>query len=249
MASNRTVNASRRRGDQVIQWMWLAILAVIVLIVTAVLWIVVTGIMDPPAPRSYHERQLDLLETVVKEKPTVPRAWADYARAFIAAKQYSRAERVLDKGDRAVGEETPELTVERARLAVHTGETEEALKLLAHALKVTKAKRAKEIAEMTKKGVTVDPRIVHSEEMAAAAEMQGDMLASEERWAEAVESYGVAIFEKPENVDYLVKRGAVYIQMDEPKKAKADFEAALVYVPDYQPAVAGLARLEKGSTP
>lgn len=220
---------------------------VLVLILTAGLWVAATGIVDPPAPRSYHERQIELLETVVKQKPKAPRAWADYARAYIAAEQYAQAGRVLDRGEAAVGTKTPELTLERARLAVAKGDVEEGLKLVTKSLAVTTALRKTTMEEFAAKGVTVDPRTVRKQEMASAADMQGDLFAAKKQWPEAAKAFSIAVYEKPESADYLVKRGAVYIEMNELKKARADFDQALLFVPGFEPALAGIKRIEKGS--
>jgi len=247
LARTRTNSTPTGSGDPIIKYLAIGAFSVFVLILTATLWIISANIMDPPAPRSYHERQLELLETVVTQKPKSARAWADYARAYIAAKQYSQAARVLVRGEKIIGVATPELTLERARLSVARGDRAEGLKLVQNSIKVTTALRQKTIAELGAKGVTVDPRTVKGDEMASAGDLEGDLLAAEKQWPEAVKAYSIAVYEKPANADYLVKRGAVYIEMKEEKKAKADFEKALTYIPGFKPALSGLERIEKGS--
>lgn len=246
MARTRANQASAG-SDPVIQWLVIAAFSVVVLILTAAMWVIMTGISDPPAPRSYHERQIDLLASVVKTKPKVARAWADYARAYIAAKQYSQAARVLDRGERAVGTSTPELALERARLAAAQGHTEEATKLAKKAIDLTEAARQKVFTEMAAKSVTIDVRTIKHDEMASALELYGDLLAEQKHWSKAAQAYGFAIQEKPESVDFLVKQGAVYLELNDTNKAKADFEKALTYVPDFEPALTGLERIKKGS--
>lgn len=247
MARISTTSNSNGTGDPVVKWLAISAVAVLVLILTAGLWVAATGIVDPPAPRSYHERQIELLEVVVKQKPKAPRAWADYARAHIAARQYTQAGRVLDRGEAVLGTKTPELTLERARLAVAKGDEDEGLKLVTKSLAVTTALRKETIQEFAAKGVTVDPRTVHKREMASAADLQGDLLAAKKQWPEAVKAFSTAVYEKPESADYLVKRGAVYIEMNDPEKARADFKRALLFVPGFEPALTGLKRIEKGS--
>ncbi len=239
---------TRKAFDPTVRWLAIASFAVVVLILTLALWIVTTGIMDPPAPRSFYEKQIELLEQVVQEKPKVAAAWGDWARALIVAEQYSAAERVLKRGEKAVGTKTPELNLEWARLALARGDEDKALKLADKTLEVTKAFRKKELDALAEKAIFPDPRVVRGPVMAAAAAMKADLLAAKEQWAEAAKAYTIAVYEQPESADYLVKRGAVYIELGEEKKARADFERALTYIPDFEPALTALERLEKGGS-
>ncbi len=242
-------NGSKRASvDSVIKWLAIASFAAVALILTLGLWIVATGIMDPPAPRSFYEKQIELLEEVVKEKPKVAAAWGDWARALIVAKQYSAAERVIERGEKVVGTKTPELNLERARLALARGDHDEALKLAEQTLKVTTAFREKELKALEEKAIFPDPRVVRGPVMAEAAAMKGDLLAAKKRWDEALKAYSIAVYEEPESADYLVKRGSVYIETGDEKKARADFERALTFIPDFEPALTGLKRLEKGTS-
>jgi tetratricopeptide (TPR) repeat protein len=248
MTSRQSNRARNESGDPVTRWLIVAIISVVVLVLTLGLWIVATGIFNPPAPRTYHERQIDLLEQVVRQKPKVARAWADWARALIAAKQYSAAERVISQGEKAVGKDTPDLNLERGRLLMARGKITEAETQLAKALKITQTLRAKELKRMEAMGIVPDPQTVASDVMEAITTLQGDLYASQKKWPEAVKAYTLALVEDPQAADTLVKRGAVYIELDEPKKAKADFQTALTYIPDFAPALTGLERLEKGTT-
>lgn len=248
MTSRQSTRGRSETGDPITRWLIFAIVSVVVLVLTLGLWIVATGIFNPPAPRTYHERQLDLLEQVVKKKPKVAKAWADWVRALTAAKQYSSAERVLARGEKAVGKDTPELNLERGRLLMARGKMKDAETQLAKALKITSDVRKKELDRMQALGILPNPRLIKGDVMREITSLQGDLYASEKKWPEAVKAYGLALFEDPQAADLLVKRGAVYIEMDEPKKAKADFDAALKFVPDFAPALTGLERLEKGTT-
>lgn len=249
MSSQSTTPASRTKtSDPVVTWFVYGIAAVIVLILSLALWVLLTGIMNPPTPRSYHEKQLDLLEQVVKQKPKVATAWADWARALIAAKQYSQAQRVLDRGDKALGKKTPELDLERARLELARGKKDSALKMLDETLKLAQQIRADELGKLSEKAVVIDPRTIKGDVIANAADLKGDLLAEKAQWAEAEKAYSTAVYEKPQSADYLVQRGAVYIELKEFDKAKKDFEQALAFIPDFQPALTGLERVEKESS-
>lgn len=248
MSAESVTPAKRSRSkDPAAAILGYAIFAVIILILVMALWVVTTGVFNPPTPRSYHERQLDLLEQVVKQKPKSAVAWGDWVRALIESKQYGAADRVIRRGEKALGTETPELAVEKARLAVARGQDAQALKLLDEALKLAKKHRAEELAKLAAKAIDIDPREISGPAMADAAAMKGGLLAKEKKWAQAVEAFNIAIYERPESTDYLIERGGVYIEMHEYAKAKADFEKALTYIPGYKPALEGLARVEKES--
>lgn len=249
MGSERIVPAQQQKPyDKVLVALWVGIFVVITLILTAALWVVSTGIIDPSTPRSYHERQIDLLEQVVKQKPKAATAWADWARAQIEAKQYRAAANVLDRGDKALGKVTPELTVERARLAYVQGDVDEALKLAEKTLKLATDIRNEEVAKLAAKSVTIDPREIRGNPMADAAVIKGNILATRKQWAEAAKAFSIAVYEKPQSADYLVQRGAVYIELREFDKAKADFKLALSFIPGFEPALTGLKRVEKESS-
>lgn len=237
----------RRDPAEVNRWLIAAIIGVVVLILTVGLWIVATGIMNPPTPRTYHERQLDLLETVVKQKPKAVSAWSDYVRALTAAKQYSAAQRTLARAEKVVGKDTPELALERARLTLARGDQKQGAAELAKALKITQDLRKEVLAEFAKKGVVVDPKIIKGPVMAEIARLQGDQFASEKKWPEAIKAYSIALVERPTDADLLVLRGSVYLETDDAEKAEADFKQALEYIPDFQPALDGMKRLEKGN--
>ncbi|MDO8963221.1 MAG: tetratricopeptide repeat protein [Coriobacteriia bacterium] len=236
-----------RSGDKVATALVYGIFGIVVLILTLVLWVVFNGLMNPTTPRSYHERQIKLLEEVVVQKPKVAAAWADLARALIVAKQYNSAASVLDRGDKALGKDAPELALERARLALVRGQADEALRLADKALKVTSAFRERQMAKFAEKAVTVDPRTIQADVMAEAAEMKGSLLAAKKSWTDAEKAYSIAIYEKPGSADYLVTRASVYIELREYDKARADADKALAMIPGFEPALTVLKRIDKGS--
>lgn len=249
MSAESVSPAKRSRSkDPMAAILGYSIFAVIVLILVMALWVVATGVFNPPTPRSYHERQLDLLEQVVKQKPKSAAAWGDWVRALIESKQYGAAARVISRGEKALGKATPELAVEKARLAIARGDSDAtALKLLDEALKVTEKHREQELAKLAEKAVVIDPREISGPAMADAAAMKGGLLAKEKKWSEAEKALTVALYERPQSADYLIVRGSIYIELREFAKAKADFQKALSFIPGFKPALDGLARVEKES--
>lgn len=243
---SKTGSANNSGGDPVARVMGYVIFAVVVIILTIGLWIVATGIMDPPAPRSMAEKQIDILEKIVVQKPKAPKAWSDYARALIVAKQYSKAETVLDRGAKKIGKKAPEILLERGRLAWARGDEKEAIKQLTACVKSTDDFRAKQMAELMSKGITPDDRVIKGDVMESASIMLGQLYATQKDWDKALKAFDRAVYERPSNVDSLVSRGNVYLRMGQKDKATADFKLALSMIPNYERAVEGLKKSEKG---
>ncbi|MBK6992320.1 MAG: caspase family protein [Chitinophagaceae bacterium] len=55
---------------------------------------------------------------------------------------------------------------------------------------------------------------------------------------------GLPVFQAPDKFKYYTKRAEAYEGLKEFENAKKDYEAALIYYPDYEPALNSLARLE-----
>ncbi len=241
----QTVAQQVNQADPVSHYLVIAMFTMVVLILTLALYIVAADIIKPAAPRSLAEKQVSMLESVVKEKPTVAKAWADYARALIAVGQYSQAQRVLDRGAAAAGKDSSEILLERARLARAKHQRALAIKLTHETIDSARAARDKELAALAKKHIVPDKRVVKGDIIEAAAIMQGELYSQEGDWKNAVKAFDLAIAEDPTSADTLIERGAAYLQLKQADAAAADFRAALRYVPDSAQASEGLAEALK----
>lgn len=233
-------------ADPVVRWLSIGAFSVLLLILTLVLYIVAAGVINRPAPRTYSEKQIDLLSTVVAQKPDVPEAWRDYALALIAAKQYGQANRVIEVGLRKAGKDSPEILATRVTLLIVQDKPDEALKLADKVLGSISDKRAALVEEMAAKGVTLDATSYPNRQTAEDLNlMRGDIFASKKQWESAVKAYSGAIAENPTNADTLVKRGNAYLKLSETAKAKKDFQRALEFIPGFEPAAQGLEDAKK----
>lgn len=222
-----------------------AIFGVLALIFMVILWAAATGLFQRQTPRSFVERQVDMLESVVKEKPKSEEAWADYALALIAAKQYTTAETVLDRADKAVGKDVVDIVLVRAHLAEARGDAGLALELTDKAIKSGLAFRAKEMRRMAEEGLTPDPNVVKGPILGAAYFFRAQLLAEAGKKQEAVEALDRALAEESTSADALVLRGNLHADLSNVESATADFERALAFIPDFQPAIEGMERLGK----
>lgn len=220
-----------------------AIFVVLAAMLTLLLWAVAAGVFQRQAPRTFVERQIDMLESVVKEKPKSEEAWADYALALVAAKQYSRADDVLNRAEKATGKNVIDLELVRARLAYARGDEAAALKLTEKAIKDGLEFRLKEMGRLASTGLTPDPTLIKGPILASAYYFQAQLLADREEYDAAIEALNKALVEEPTSADALVMRGNLYIKSSNEASASADFAQALKFIPDYQPALDGLESL------
>lgn len=247
MVESRAAHArggtSSSRSAVVTRVLVIAIFVVLGAILTLLLWAVASGVFQRQAPRTFVERQVDMLESVVKEKPKSEEAWADYALALVAAKQYTRAESVLNRADKAVGKNVIDLELARAHLAYARGDKAAALKSTEMALKDGLEFRAKEMQRLASTGLTPDPTLIKGPILASAYYFHAQLLAERKDFVGAVEDLDRALAEESTSADALVMRGNLHIELSNEASAAVDFTQALEFIPNYQPAVEGMARL------
>ncbi|MBC7265995.1 MAG: tetratricopeptide repeat protein [Anaerosomatales bacterium] len=209
-----------------------------------VAWVLATNFPGRQTPRTFQERQLVMLETVVKQKPQSEEAWADYILALVAAKQYSKAEQVINQAEKTLGPNVIDILYVKARLSAARGDSDEALALVDKAIKAGLEFRKKELERLAEMGTFPDPKVIKGPVLASAYYFQAQLYADKRMWEEAVESLTKSLEEEPASADALVMRGNAYLEMGKAESATADFEKALKFIPGYAPAVEGLKKAE-----
>jgi Flp pilus assembly protein TadD len=227
-------------ADPLSRYLVIAVFVVIVCILTLALYIVTAEIGAPAGPRTLAEKNIEVLRVVVREKPKVARAWADYAHALIGVGDLTQAARVLDDGARAVGDDAPEILLERARLASTRGATEEALGYAERAVKAALAARKAEIKSLRARGIVPNKLVIKSDIIEAAAVMMARVHVERAEYPAALTAFDLAHKEGPTNADTLVERGYVRLRLGDPTGAAQDFRDALEFAPDHKAAAAGL---------
>lgn len=224
-----------------------AVFVVIVLILTVLLYIIAAGVLSPPAPRTSAERQLFMLEQIVEDKPDSVLAWADYINASTSAGQYRQAETLINQAENTVGSGLPEIELSRAKWLLAQGRDDEGLDQLEATIEITEEYRASELERLTAQGIAISPQQIKAEVLAEAGYLRALVLVERELWSEAKGAFDSVLVEQPTNADALVARGHVSIELGDEAAARSDFDQALVYIPDYQPALDGLDELGGGS--
>jgi tetratricopeptide (TPR) repeat protein len=230
----------KRTNRRLVVTMLITVIGVLLVIA----WVLATNFPGRQTPRTFEERQIAMLETVVKQKPQSEEAWADYVLALVAAKQYSKADQVIRQAEKAVGPNVVDIVYVKARLAAARGDADEALALVDKAIKAGLEFRKKELERLAEQGTFPDPRVIKGPILASAYYFQAQLYADEKKWPEAAEALTKALDEEPTSADALVLRGNVYLKMSEVESATADFKQALKFIPGYQPALDGLKEAE-----
>jgi tetratricopeptide (TPR) repeat protein len=226
--------------DPVVRWLGYAAAILAVVVLMMLVYVLYTG-LTPKTARTVVEQRMMTLEAATRDDPKNVRAWADYARVLTSAGRYAEARGVITRGREAVGAASAGLLIEEGRLEVGQARWEEAVKVLEQAAKLAEADRKKRQAEMAAKDVAAK---APAPELIEAQVLLGGAYAALKRWDSAIDSYTVALREQGNMADVLAERGKAYAATSKYSEARKDFEAALAFIPDYQPALDGLARLK-----
>ncbi|MDZ4655853.1 MAG: tetratricopeptide repeat protein [Coriobacteriia bacterium] len=219
------------------------VLVALVLVLTAVAYVVYTSVVVGRAPRTITEKQIATLDAAFKATPNDPQVVADYMRELIIAERYSKARSVMNTYRAGETADAAIVSIEEARLLQATGDSEEALDVADRAFDEAKAEKQAKIDAQAKKGISAP---FSSTAIVEATLMKAEILQSLDRIEDAVEAIEVALEELPTMADVLVWRGDLEASLGRTDDARADYEKALTMIPDYQPALDGLSALEKG---
>lgn len=241
MASARRRPEDRTR--EVVFWLGFAVFSIVVLILVGVIYALITARnIESAPPRTMAERQLRTVKAALVQNSANEELWGDYVFALVESGQYSVAERAIADADKALKGRKAEVTVEEARLAWRRGDLKAALKLADKALAQGKKERDAKVKEYEKKGVRQEPPPGARLE---ALLILGEIYEQQKDWDRLVKAYSEALELDPTMSDVLLARGEAYAELGNTKAAKADFEQALTFIPDWEPARAALAELER----
>jgi tetratricopeptide (TPR) repeat protein len=231
-------------GDRVNRALLYGVLSLIVLILGLVIWTVATGLTQPLAPRTAAERNIYKTEAAVKATPKDPKVWAEYATALVAAGRYGDALTAITAGEKAVGK-VPGLLLAHARVINARGDWQGALKEADAAVTAYLAVRKKKVEEATAKGIFMDPKTIEADGIIASHVFRAEIFTAHDQPDDAVAAYSSALEQDSRMSDVLAARGDLYVTLKKYDEARKDYEAALQFIPDYQPALKGLAKIKE----
>lgn len=239
--------ARTRRGGSVdrerepLFWLQFGVLALVILILAAVLWALITvSSLESGAPRTAAERNIRVLESTVAQDPEDASAWAQLIRAQITSGDTAGAAKTVERADEALGTRRGPVAIEAARITFVKEDYAAALDEIDAALKIVAEETEAEKKSLAERGIVMDPD--YSNEIAARV-LKGEILTEMDDPEGAIDAYTEALEFSGRMADVLLARGLLYEEIGRIDEARADFNAALTYVPDYAPALEALDRI------
>jgi tetratricopeptide (TPR) repeat protein len=232
------MNGSGGRSNRVLG---IAALLLAVGVLTLLLFLVNAALNQQDVPRTAAERDILRLESMLDRNPGEAEIWSEYIHELTAAEEFGRAEEAVEAAKDEVGEATP-VMVEAARLLDARGERDRALEVASAALDQAIEEKEAQLERERGEGVASNTRFT---QLITASILKAEVLESVGRWEEAAAAYQVGLDEDPTMADVLVAQGQAYAEAGLEEQARQAFEAALLYVPDYEAARVGLQRLEE----
>lgn len=217
---------------------------VLAILVVSVLWLsflasaLVLGILNPPAPRTAVERSIGVYGDAVEQGTTDAVIWADYISALIAGKQYSRAEGAIEDALAAVTDKTSLILAQRTRLDFELGDYESTVESADGAIAASREETDIMRENFAKRGITSEPD--PSPALANAQLLKAQALAELMQFDDAIEVLDEFLETAPSAADALVLRASYKREAGDIDGARADYEQALLYIPDYAAALEGL---------
>lgn len=240
MVRTRRGNAVDRERESLF-WLQFGILAVVILILAAVLWALVTvSSLDSAAPRTATERNIRALEAAVLGRPEDAGTWATLIRAQAVSGDVRAAANSVERADAALGTRRGPVGIEVARISFLDEDYDGALEEIEAALAIVAEETEAERKSLAERGIVMDPdygaeidaRVLKAEILTEMDDQQG-----------AIDAYTEALEFSGRMADVLLARGLLHEELGNSSEARADFEAALTYIPDYAPALEALDRI------
>jgi len=238
--------AAPKRGaldDPVVRRLALIGAGMLILWLAGILSALVFGLLTPSdVPRTSAERSLMVYEQALEETTSVdPLLWADYAKALTEAKQYSRAQSVINNAMKAVKTKKSAVMLEQTRLYVARGDWSKALEWA----KKTETEIQKEIDKDQKaldaQGIVTSPETPRAKKEVYL--IKADALIGQKDDKAAIAAYDEHLEFSPTSADVYVMRGDLKADAGDKSGAEADYRECLKYIPDFQPAIDGLEKI------
>lgn len=234
------VSGSRPEQDPIVWWLWFSIFFLIVVAVVFVLYAVMSGFFSS-SPRTLIESRLQTLSTAIKASPQSGDARRDYIMALTAAGQYQQAQQVFQQGIKDLkGFEGTKVYYAGVNLAFTQGDYKGTLKLAQEALAADEQARKKEIARVNAEGIKLNDLGFDNDARISILLLQARAFGSLSDWKSTLAPLTAALALDPQATDILTYRADAYRHLGDTAKATADYKKALLFIPDYAPALNGL---------
>ena len=218
-----------------------AILGVIIAGLVGLAYLLFTGVINPPAPRTALEAQLITVREAAKANPASGEVWADYVTALVAVgdlrsaeSEYTTAAGVLE------GDQLLLLQIAGIDLYLAQEDYEKAFELAEDTVALEAAEREKVVRQQMEAGVHADPKLYGPDIATDTYLGHARAAAALGKWDVVVASLTTALEYTPRAADLYFLRGEAYTELGETDKAIADFNEALRFDPEFEAAKTAL---------
>lgn len=253
-ARSKPVHASREvvevGSDPLAKRMLVTVLVLVVLILTVLFYALFAGAINPPAPRTATEYAYNRAQAMIDQEPGNGLWWSDYIRLLVAEKRYGDAERAIKDAREAVTEATiMHVNNAELQLLMAREQYQEVIDRSTEFLKYDAEYRYQQDIDAAQRGITLSPESRRAQNKVTIETLGVRAQASVQLkdYEDAIGALTTALKADPRASDVYAFRGDVHVLAGDDAAAEADYREALKYLPDYQPAIDGLAAL--GKTP
>lgn len=237
--------ASYHQGELVTRRLTYAVFIMIILLLLVVLYGVIVGIVSPPQPRTATEARITLLEGLVEQNSTSGKAHYDYIVGLSAAGNDSDAYDALDDARVLLtGWEIAYADAAEATLLFQDEKYDEAMTAARAGYDREMDAREQYVASMKQRNLTVSITDISIEPLMTMLIYEARAAGAIGDWQRAIDALSDALAIDPRAADVLTLRAAAHEEAGDSEAALADYRAALTYIPDHEPALAGVERLE-----
>lgn len=232
--------------DPVANWLKFGILLLAVTALTGVLYALLVGVINPSSPRTAVEARLVVLRNAATSVPDSGKARRDYVDALIVSGDLGEARSQIAIARKDIKQPLEIAHVDLAELDLLWAQKRypEVAKKAAEFQKA-ELKRRKDYLEERRKSRNIQGVEIPVVPMVQMLTYQARAYGAQEQWSQAIKSLDAALKLDPLAADLLILRADAHIENGDKAKAKKDFEKALEFIPDFEPALEGLKALEK----
>jgi tetratricopeptide (TPR) repeat protein len=238
-------------NERRIRLVLIGIAACVVLMLTVVLYGLLSGVINPPAPRTASEYALARAKEMMVKEPKNGQYWGDYIDLLVARGSLSEAQQAVAQARKAVGADDTGLIVNNSelRLLIARKQYQKAFDLSTKYMKADEDQRNKRNSELAARGIKAPDSLNAARQDLTVELMSLRAIAAVEikNYDDGIRALTIALRADPEAADVAAFRGKVLMLKGDKQSlefAKSDFERALKFIPDYQPALDALKELK-----
>jgi tetratricopeptide (TPR) repeat protein len=244
VAQQASPDTPRRARDPLARWLVIAILGIVILWLLAIVSAIFIGLVGPPkAPRTAVERDLDIQSAQVQSGKADAKTWAQYIQTLIQANQLGKASTTINAALASVKTDKSYILAEQARYYYWSKNYPTAVK----AADAAEAEALKEfnahIAALKAQKITNANSVEEPLSWSTASLIKAQSLAAQKDYKGAIKEYDLYLSVNPTVADVFAARAAMKALAGDKSGAAQDYRTALKFIPDYQPAIAGLKQI------